>query len=508
MLKRKVWIIIFFTLAVVNQLYSQSGKIQIINANTFELEQRGKNKVKKLIGDVQLKQDNTTLKCDSAYLFDETNFVEAYRHVQIIHQDSVNFWGDILKYDGNTKIAKLQKNVVMQDPNSTLSCDELEFDLSANRASYFSGGKITSGQLTLTSQIGYYFTKSRELFFRKNVVLVSPDFTMQSDTLKYNTQSRLATFYSKTIISSADDTIYCNLGTYQTDKQTGILRKKVKIRSKENTLFADTVLYDRKNKHSKALGNLLVIDTINKVIITGDVGETFGIEKRTYVTKNSFVFNLTKTDTLIISADSIWVYQRNINAQKEMIKAYKDVKIYKSDLQAICDSLVYNRSDSLMYLYKNPVIWSDENQITGDTVLFYIVSNQIDSMNVFSNAFVISKETNKHYNQVKGRNLQAKFIDKKINNIEVYGNGQSIYYAKDDSLYVGVNVINCSEMKFLFAQGKMSSINFIGKPDAKFYPINYLKDNELKLKGFVWRKKMRPTRLAFKYNISILPFDI
>ncbi len=119
-------------------------------------------------------------------------------------------------------------------------------------------------------------------------------------------------------------------------------------------------------------------------------------------------------------------------------------------------------------------------------------------MDILNNSFVISKETNRHFNQVKGKNMTALFINGKINVIRVYGNGQSIYYAQEDSAYIGVNVIDCSEMQFNFEQGKINSAKFITQPDATFYPIGEMSPEELRLNGFVWRIKQKPTRQMFK----------
>lgn len=475
---------------------AQQGKIEIINANTFELVTKGQEKIKKLIGEVQLKQENTVLFCDSAYLFDRTNYVEAYENVRINHNDSLNFYGDILKYDGIKRTARLEKNVRMVDQASTLTCKELDFDFNQNKASYYTGGKLISGQNTLTSMIGYYYTNKKELYFKKNVELVSPDFNMTCDTLKYETITKVATFYGRTVISSASDTVYCRSGTYHTEKQTGILRNRATIRSEENTLVADTIIYDRKNKYSKALGNIVIIDTVNKTIVLGHVAELFGIEKRSYVTKEAIAIGLVDEDTLTIQADTIYTYQRSLKNTRDILKAYRKVRIYKTDLQAICDSLVYIKQDSAMTLYKEPVLWSEANQITGDTIVFYVNNRKLDSMDVVNNSFVISREAPRYYNQIKGRNMKAYFTNSKLDYIAVAGNGQSIYYAKEDSAYLGVNLIDCSEMKFRFLNGKINTAQFITLPEATFYPLNELKPEELKLKGFKWRAKLRPVKAA------------
>ncbi|MES2691248.1 MAG: OstA-like protein [Bacteroidota bacterium] len=481
------------------QSYGQNGllsggKIQVLNANTFELVTKGKSRIKKLIGQVQLKQDNTLLYCDSAYLFDETDYVEAYDNVRINHSDSVNFYGDILKYNGQKRTARLEKNVRMVDNGSTLTCNELDFDFNLNKASYFTGGKLISAQNTLTSRIGHYYTNSKELYFKKDVKLKGQEFDMVCDTLKYQTSTRIATFYGNTIITSETDTVYCQAGTYHTEKQSGILLKRAKIRSAENTLIADTIVYDRKKKYSKALGNIIILDTINKTLVLGNVAELFGLKKSSYVTKDALAFSLVDKDTLMIWADTIYTYQKSAENARDILKAFYKVRIYKKDLQAICDSMVYIKQDSAMTLYKQPVLWSDANQITGDTILFYINNRKLDSMYIRNNSFVASKINAAHYNQIKGKDMKAYFRESKIDYIQVYGNGQSIYYPQEDSAYIGVNVIDCSEMKFRFESGKIKSAQFITQPDAIFYPLNEMKPEQLKLKGFKWLYKLKPRR--------------
>lgn len=505
-MKNKLHTLLCLFVMAGNYCFGQGKQIQIVNANTFELGERNGGKLKKLIGDVQLKQNNTLMYCDSAYLFDETNFVEAYGHVRINHQDSVTFYGDFLKYDGNNRVAALQRNVSMVDQSATLTANELVFDLAKSKVSYSTGGKLVSDQNVLTSRYGYYLTSSKELFFYKQVKLINPEFELIGDSLKYNTNNKMATFNGNTIISSSTDTVYCTAGNYNTEKQSGILLKRARVRSGENTLIADTIYYNRKLSYSKALGDVIIIDSINKSNIFGNVAELFGKENRSYVTNEALVVSMMDNDTIMISADSILTFKQHGNQKKDFIKAYAQVKIYRSDIQAICDSLVYIKQDSSMVLYKKPVLWSGVNQISGDTITFFINNKKLDSMYVNTNAFVISKENAKHFNQVRGKNIKGFFNKGKIDFIFVYGNGQSIYYAKEDSAYIGVNVIDCSEMKFKFMNGKIATTRFITMPTANFYPIEQLKPEELRLKGFKWQEAKRPHRKQFqqkKMSISL-----
>lgn len=495
----KGYIILFISILTCPVLvFGQSKKIQIINSNSFEIGSINNQQVKKLIGDVHLMQDNTIMKCDSAYLFDNTNYVEAYRNVKIIQNDTTVFAGDFLKYDGQNKLAKLSGNVSMTEPNSKLICDMLDFDMRLNTVSYKNNGKFVSNQTELKSVQGIYFLNTKEMAFKNDVRLVNTEMQLFTDTLIYRTSQKEATFLGYTTIITNDDTITCNAGWYNTNKQNGLLRKDVFVKNKDVKMKADSVFYNRLQRHTKSFGNITVVDATNKYVLQGGVAESFVDSKKSYVTRQAVIFSIEGNDTMSIKADSIWLYQKNKLVNNDFIRAYRRVKIFKNDLQAICDSLVHNNADSVTNLFGHPVLWSGDNQITGDTMSFYFKQKQIDSVFVANNAFVASKETKLYYNQIKGKYLSAKFVNQKINYLTVLSNSQSIYFAKEKEEYIGVNVVDCSEMKFTFSEGKITSTKFLNKPDAVFYPINELKPDELKLRGFTWSHKLKPKRQVIR----------
>jgi lipopolysaccharide export system protein LptA len=490
---QKRYILVFILQCIVVFGFAQkTARVEIVSANSLEYDQRATGKVKKLIGNVQLKQEKTLLFCDSAYLFEETNYVEAYRNVRINHNDSVYLYGDMLKYNGNDKIARLEKNVRMNDKNMTLTCNELDFDMNANKANYTSGGKIVSTQNTLTSQVGYYFTNSKEFYYRKNVVLTNPDYTMTCDTLRYNTASRTSYFYGPTTIVSDSDRIYCENGWYNTEKEVAQFTKNAEITSKSSKLKADSIYYERKVQFGRANRNIELTDTTNKIVVYGDYAELIGKEKRSFVTLHAVAKKLLENDSMYLFADTIFSYQKT-EQQKQLVKAYYHAKVLKTDIQAVCDSLVYNNDDSTITLYHDPVMWSGQNQITSDTIVLFMNNNKLDSFDLDNNAFVISREGAKEYNQVKGKNMKGYVKENKISYIRVFGNGQSIYYANEDSAYIGVNVVNCSEMEFYFNNNRIDKGKFITSPDAIFYTLDEMKPEELRLKGFKWLNKRRPT---------------
>lgn len=480
----------------------KAARIEIVFARSLEYDNRMSGKVKKLIGDVQLKQAKTLLFCDSAYLFEDSNYVEAYGNVRINDNDSIFMYGDLLKYDGDRKTARFEKNVRMNDKNMNLTCNDLDFDMNTNRAYYSTGGRIVNKENVLTSQVGYYFTNAKEFYYRKDVVLVNPNYTVTCDTLKYNTLSHTSFFYGPTNIVSKSDRIYCENGWYNTDREVAQFNKNAVVTTKTSKLKADSIYYERKTEFGKAFKNIEIFDSSNQIIIYGNYGELRGKEKTSFVTINAMAKKIMDKDSMFLFADTIYSYQKTA-VQRKMVKAYYNAKILKPDIQSVCDSLVYNYDDSTITLYRSPVMWSGQNQITSDTIIMFLNNNKIDSFYILNNAFIASREGAKEFNQIKGKNMKGYINNNKIEFMDVFGNGQSIYYAKEeDSSYIGVNVIDCSEMVFYFKNNKISSSKFITQPDAVFYRLDEIKAEELRLKGFVWLIKKRPDMKLVKQRVN------
>jgi lipopolysaccharide export system protein LptA len=494
---RKLYFLVLLCLMIALKSRCQvpNSKIEVLSADLFEYEQTQKGKVRKLLGNVKLKQDNTLLACDSAYQYEEINYVECYGNVHINTNDTVNINGDKLEYDGKEKKAKVINNVRMNDSHMTLTTSELNYDLANRQAFYQKGGKIVNAGSTLTSNVGYYYSRDKLFYFRKNVILITEKYIIKSDTLKQDTRVNITYFLGPTDITSKADSIYCENGWYNNEKNIAMFNKRVRLSSKERLLFADSLLFYRETDYGKAFNNIVLIDKKNAVELRGNFGEFFGNRKQSYITQKCSAKKLLTNDSMFVFADTIFSFQRDsIAKQQQLVKAFRKVRVVKTDMQSICDSMVYDYTDSTIKQYYAPIIWSGANQITSDTVLLFVNNNQLDSMYLLNNAFMISREAKQHFNQVKGKNMRGYLKDKEVEFLRVLGNCQSIFYAKDekDSSFIGVNIVNCSEMLFTFDKNKIIKTNFINEPDAIFYPLNELKPEELKLKGFIWHEGKRP----------------
>lgn len=456
----------------------------------------------RLLGNVILLQNKTTIYCDSAYLFKKRNYVEAFGRVRITEGDSVTITGRKLEYDGNTKKAKLRNNVVFTKlATSTLYTDFLDYDRPTNVASYFNGGRLVDSINVLTSRKGYYDVTSNMASFKKDVNVKNPDYTMTADSLQYNSGTKIIYFRTPTTVVHKDSSTFIyNSGEYDTRTKYSDLdvgageSKEYKLESKDYQL-------DDFRKIYKLRGNVVMTSKKENLIIYGQAMDYYKLKGISKVYNNAYLAKVTEgNDTLFIAADTLVSIDSDDPAKKRLL-AYNHVKIFKSDLQGISDSLEYRAADSTIYFYQDPVLWSQENQMTGDSISMLIKNNTIDRIFMNVNSFVISRDTLINFNQIKGRKMTAYFRQQKINKVIVEGNGESIYFAleenKKDSTQakaMGMNKIICSNMTIRFKEGKVSTLHFYTKPEANFIPPHELHEEERKLKGFNWREKERPAR--------------
>jgi hypothetical protein len=171
------------------------------------------------------------------------------------------------------------------------------------------------------------------------------------------------------------------------------------------------------------------------------------------------------------------------------------VKIYRGSLQGICDSLTYDRQDSIIYLNRNPVLWQAKNQLTADSMQIRSKRGRIDEMRLYGNAFAVDQDTLLNFNQTKGRTMMAYFQANKLRRVDVLGNAESIFYALDnDTATTGMNRVLSANMRMLFVDSKLNKITVLTNPEAKFIPPHELKPDDERLKGYRWLAKERPTR--------------
>lgn len=460
-------------------------------------------KIQKLIGNVRFKQEDTFLYCDSAYKYLERNEIEAFSNVRIIQNDTVTITGDRGFYDGDRRTARMTGNVVMHDPRMTLTTTVLDYDLVRKTAYYTTGGHLTDPQNTLDSQQGYYDTSSKVFVFKRDVHLVSTDAKggqtdLRNDTLTFNTISKIAYFDGPTRIKGPQGNLYAEKGVYNTITRVSDFQRNAKIETPNYLLGGDQLVYDEGKLYGVATGHVSLISKKDNLLLRGDVGRYWRALGRTKLYgSRPVVRSISGLDTLYLAADtllSIEARPTKVN-QKPILYAWPKVQIFRGNLQGRCDSLTYDRQDSIIYLNRDPILWQAHNQMTSDSMEIRQKRNQIDQVRMFAKAFVIGEDTLHDFNQVKGRNILAYFKQNRISRIDVLGNAESLYYALDgDTVVSGVNKTLSATMRLSFAESQLKAISFLTNPDANFIPPHELKEDDTRLKGYRWRPTERPTR--------------
>lgn len=474
-------------------LAQQNVKLEHADQLSFEREKG----YQKLTGNVVFTQNQTTIYCDSAYLYKEQNSVEAFGRVRITEGDSVTVTSRRLEYDGNAKKARLRNNVVfVKLGTATLYTDQLDYDRPANMAYYYDGGKLVDSINTLTSVRGYYDVNSNMASFKRDVHVENPDYTMTSDSLQYNSRTKVVYFRTPTTaVDKEGRTFIYEGGEYDTRTKQSDFTEGI-AESPSYQLKGNDWRLDRVRQLYQVRGDVEMISKEENLIIYSQAVDYYKDAEITKVFNNAWVAKVTDDlDTLFITADTLVSIDSEIPENKRLL-AYHNVKIYKKDMQGVADSLAYITADSIIHFYRDPVLWNTGNQMTADSVSMLIENNTISKIFLVRNAFVVSQDTLGNFNQIKGRDMTAEFKDGNIQQVIVRGNGESLYFVfdEDDLTFTGINRIICSNILIRFREGKVHDLNFYVQPDASFVPPHELTEDMKTLKGFSWREDIRPAR--------------
>ncbi len=478
-------------------------KIDFDSKYLFTTEKLGPD-IKVLTDSVVFKHGNSIMFCDSALFNYETNYFDAFGNVKIIKpgktlEDTVFLYGDTLHYSGYEKYAKVRNHVILKKDSLLLETDSLDYDLDKNIGYYFNNGVTVNGEDTLKSVFGYYYADDNEFFFKKNVEVINPRFKMYSDTLKHNTQTKISYFIGPTDIISDSNYIYCENGWYDHNNNISQFNKHAFLKNKEQKLQGDSLYYNRNTGIGKAFKNVTFNDSIQSVLLKGNYG--YYNEKTAYALMTDsarFIQVAENNDSLFLHADTLESFKDSIivsdTAQTyRLILAYHHVKTYKSDFQSKCDSLAYNLKDSVIEMYTSPVMWSDSNQLSADYIEIQTYKNDVDEIDMINNAFIISQSDSMRFNQIFGDDMFAYIDDKKVSEVDVRGNGKSVYFIRDDNnKLIGVNFIECDSMDIYLKNSKLDKIWFYVKPKGKIHPPLSLNQSETLLDGFKWEIFQRP----------------
>ncbi len=454
--------------------------------------------VRRFIGNVIFEHNNATMYCDSAYLYSQQNLIHAFSRVHVSRGDTMHLYGDFMLYNGNTSRGNVRNNIRLEDEETVLYTDSLDFNTFTNIVNYFDGGRIVNSDSSeLTSVRGYYYGNEDLFLCIDSVVVTAPDYTIYTDSLRYNTNTKMMYFIGPTNIYNDDNHLYAERGWYNTNEKKYKFNQNARYQNKEKILIGDILYYDQLNGIGIANDNIEMIDTVENLILKGNYAYYTEEPESFFITDSALLIQVSEnSDSLFLHADTISsVSIIDSTETYRILKAFHKVKMFRSDFQGRCDSMVYNTKDSVVTMFTEPILWSEGSQMTALKVEIYIKNEKIDRFKLINTAFIVSQEDTSKYNQIKGKEMTGYIRNNELKKIDVIGNGQTIYYTEDGS---GVNAAESSNLIIYMKKGQVSRINMVNDPEGVLYPLDKLK--ETKLKGFQWLEKLRPKKKEDIFN--------
>ena len=474
----------------------KSSFIEILNADltSFDHVKIGQDATK-LIGNVKLIHDEVVMSCDSAYYYQATSSVEAFSNVKIQQGDTLTLTSDLAFYDGINKLARVRNNVSLVNKDITLLTDSINYNRGLGIIDYLGGGILTKEDNKLTSDRGRFLMDSEIFYFMDSVVIINPEYTIKTDSLKFDTQTEVSYFFGPTEIFNEERYIYCEEGWYDTRQDITKVNQNAYMEEGGRILKGDTLYYKASPGIGWAKNSVELIDTAENMILKGHYGVYNSDSETATVTDSALMIQVDGVDTMYVHADTLQTMQNpDFEEQSRILKAYYKVKIFRADLQVMCDSLVYVEADSAFNFYGEPVIWSDENQLTADQIKVVMVDQQLETMFLTGVAFVASQKDEESFDQMRGKEMTAYFVENKLSRILVTGNGQTIYYATEEDVVVGANKTACSDLIIYLKDNQISKVNYMTKPDGTYYPLSLFPAEEARLADFKWVEQWRPMK--------------
>lgn len=448
-----------------------------------------------LIGNVAFRHDSVYMYCDSACFYEKTNSLEAFDNVKMVQGDTLFLYGDYLFYDGNTQIAQVRYNVRMENKNTTLLTDSLNYDRIYNLGYYFDGGTLMDEENVLTSEWGEYSPATKISVFNYDVKLVNPKFTLTSDTLRYSTATKIANILGPSDIVSDANHIYSELGFYNTQIGQAELLDRSVLTNEGKRLIGDSLFYDRVKGYGEAFDNVIMTDTVNKNMLTGDYCYYNELTKYAFATKKAVVVDYSQGDSLFMHADTLqmYTYYLNTDSMFRETRAYHKVRMYRADVQGVCDSLVFSSKDSCLTMYYDPILWNNNQQLLGEKIMIYMNDSTIDWAHIQNQALSVEQLDSISYNQVTGKEMKAWFQDGEMRKVDVIGSVRLVYYPMEsDSTLIGMNVSETSLLNMFLENRKMKKMIMSPKSNGTLYPMLQRPPEKMKLDNFVWFDYIRP----------------
>ena len=497
-------------------------RIYLDHADSLYYNEYRKHDTQIVRGHVKFRHQGATLFCDSAYFKQQENTFQAFGHVRMVQGDTLEIRCDTAFYDGraDADMVHAQSNVVViHRKTSELHTDNLILDRKFDVVYYDQGGNYAdkSKGMTLSSDWGKYNLTTKESEFFYDVTLKTKTHVITTDTLLYySAEERAHVKGGKTDYSSGRpvwrksrihsikdgyDVETTNCYFYMKDDRTELFDNS-KIENETRLITGDSIFYDSSAKKSHGYGRVNYIDRKNKNQLTANIVEYDEKVGKGYATNNPVYIDYSQKDTLYLHSDTIRVetFFIDTDSMYRKVHCYHKVRMFRKDIQAVCDSMVICTRDSSLTMYVDPITWNGPRQLLGDSIKIWMNDSTVREAHVMSNALSVEQMNDYehpgkvYYNQVSSKLMNAYFENGKIRMSEAVQNVQTVYYPVDDadSSLIGMIYLETDTMRmFLTEERKLHKI-WTSKSEGVLYPMLQIPASKDYLPNFGWYDYIRP----------------
>lgn len=463
-------------------------------------------------GNVQFSHQGSLLNADLVIVYEAQNFIKAVGNVKLQNSDGSVITADEMEYDGNTQRGIARKNVVLTDVKGTvIKTETMYYDRVSNQAYYNTGGTINDGKSITYSKSGTYFLTPRTIDLTGNVKIEDKDYTLEGRNVVQNQNTNIVDITGPTTITNRKNPknrIFTEKGNYNMNTKEAFLYKNSRVHYNDKILTGDEMYYNQLTGFGKATGNVTLDDPLERRWMKGGYGEIFEKKDSAMMTKNPYAVKALEKDSMYFAAEKIISFQKpdsaDIKVKKSFLRAFRKGRFYKSNAQGRADSIAFNETDGVLHMYREPILWSNGKQVTGDKVEAYFntQAENIDSLKVIGNAFAISKvdslDMKDEFNQVKGKLMTVYYgADNSIREAKVIGNAQAITYSDDVNSQtgkkerIGITLTSCGIIDALFEEKALYVVACNIGANSDTYPMSKIEPERRKFVDFNWNTKDR-----------------
>ena len=481
-----------FACEISAQTDSQDAKkqIEILGADVIERDPNISDATR-LVGNVKLGLGNAILTCDSAYRFDNGQF-EVFSDVYIFDistsGERSEMWANYAVLDPESEMIDIREDVRFVHEKFTIECPSLKYGLNSKSVSYVQRAQIIEGDRILSSDVGVYSSLTDRLYAGGNVEIIENEDRILSDSLAVDRNDKTLLLFKHSLIDVNGALIACERGEYDGETEKGWFAGKASIKDIQGLLSGDSIVVNRQNNEGQAWGNVTVSDSSAAMTVCGDYASRMkGSEIVKINDAASFVklINIEGEDTLKMNCS---VLER----EQDLLFAYGGVVFEQGSFSGEGDSLSWDRKSDEIWLLGEPVVWSEEDEMTSDTVKMVLKNNKPSVMKLIGRAHVFSPANDSLDHKISGRNLDAAFKEGKLHKVDVSGNGTVLYYSVDGNEKMSRNKATCAHIQMLFSGGSVTRITLLSSPEGRFEELSNDIEDDPKWKDDLQKKREKP----------------